>query len=123
MLCRSRGLHQIVRAASDDGGRNWNPAAPIDLPQNNSGLDAVRLKDGRVVLIYNHTTQGRTPLNLAVSRDLGKTWTPGPVLETAPGEYSYPAIIQAPDGRLHFTYTWRRERVRYGTLDPSDLPD
>ena len=123
MLCRSRGLHQIVRAASEDGGRSWSAAAPIDLPQNNSGLDAVRLKDSRVVLIYNHTTQGRTPLNLAVSRDLGKTWTPGPVLETAPGEYSYPAIIQAPDGRIHFTYTWRRERVRYGTLDPGDLPE
>lgn len=122
MVCRSRGLHQIVRAESDDGGRTWSPAAAIDLPQNNSGLDAVRLKDGRVVLIYNHTTRGRTPLNLAVSRDLGKTWKSGPVLESAPGEYSYPAIIQAPDGTIHFTYTWKRERVRYGTVAPGDLP-
>ena len=30
--------------------------------------DRVRLADGRFVMIYNHTTQGRTPLNLAVSR-------------------------------------------------------
>lgn len=123
MLCRSRGLHQMVRATSRDGGRSWTPAEPIDLPQNNSGLDAVHLKDGRSVVLYNHTTRGRTPLNLAVSGDRGKTWKPGPVLETAPGEYSYPAIIQAPDGTIHFTYTWRRERVRYGTLLPSDLPD
>lgn len=123
MVCRSRGLHQVVRAASRDGGRTWSAAEPIALPQNNSGLDAVRLKDGRVVLIYNHTTRGRTPLNLAVSRDMGETWEPGPVLETAPGEYSYPAIIQAADGTLHFTYTWKRERVRYGTLSPADLPD
>lgn len=123
MVCRSRGLHQVVRAESQDGGRMWTPATSIALPQNNAGLDAVRLKDGRSVLIYNHTTRGRTPLNLAVSRDLGKTWKPGPVLETAPGEYSYPCILQAEDGLIHFAYTWRRERVRYGTLEPSDLPD
>lgn len=122
MLCRSRGLHRVVRSESRDAGRTWSDAVAIDLPQNNSGLDAVRLRDGRVVLIYNHTTQGRTPLNLAVSGDLGRTWTPGPVLESAPGEYSYPAIIQGPDGTIHFTYTWRRQRIRYGACAPSDLP-
>jgi predicted neuraminidase len=122
MLCRTRGIHQMVRAASDDGGRTWTPLSLIDLPQNNSGLDAVRLKDGRVVLIYNHATSGRTPLNLAVSGDMGKTWTRGPVLENEPGEYSYPAIIQAADGTVHATYTWKRERIRHASLQPDDLP-
>jgi predicted neuraminidase len=121
MVCRTRGLHRLVRAASRDGGRSWSPLAPVDLPQNNSGVDAVRLRDGRVLLIYNHATDARTPLNLAVSKDMGRTWTAGAVLESAPGEYSYPAIIQAPDGRIHFTYTWRRERIRYGTVEPGDL--
>jgi predicted neuraminidase len=121
MLCRTRGETQIARGESTDGGRTWTDLARIDLPQNNSGLDAVRLTDGRVVLIYNHTPRGRTPLNLAVSRDMGRTWTPGPVLEDAEGEYSYPAIIQARDGVIHFVYTWRRERMRYGSLSPADL--
>lgn len=121
MLCRCRGLHQMVRASSEDGGKTWTQAAPIELPQNNSGLDAVRLRDGRVVLIYNHTTSGRSPLNLSVSRDLGRTWKPGPVLESDPGEYSYPAIVEGPDGRVHFTYTWNRKRIRYGVLEPADL--
>jgi predicted neuraminidase len=122
MLCRTRDLHEMIRAESRDGGRTWSPAEPISLPQNNAGLDATRLKDGRVILIYNHSTGPRTPLNLAVSSDLGRTWTPGPVLETERGEYSYPCIIQAPDDLIHFAYTWRRERIRYGSLSPSELP-
>ncbi|MFN3650324.1 MAG: exo-alpha-sialidase [Armatimonadota bacterium] len=122
MLVRTRDLHQMARATSRDGGRTWTDLSPIDLPQNNSGLDAVRLRDGRVVLVYNHTRSARTPLNLAVSRDMGRTWTPGPVLETEPGEYSYPAVIQGADGTVHVTYTWRRERIRYARLSPDDLP-
>jgi predicted neuraminidase len=42
-------------------------------------------------------------------------------LETEPGEYSYPAVIQADDGKLHVTYTWKRKRIRYVVLDPDRL--
>ena len=121
-FCRTRGLRHVARAVSEDRGLTWKPAELIDVPQNNSGLDAVRLRDGRVVLIYNHHTAARTPLNLAVTGDYGHCWTAGPELESAPGEYSYPAIIQAADGMIHFTYTWRRERIRYGRCRPEDLP-
>jgi predicted neuraminidase len=43
-------------------------------------------------------------------------------LEDEPGEYSYPAVIQATDGRVHVTYTWRRERIVHVVLDPAKLP-
>lgn len=122
VLCRSRDIHRMVRSTSDDGGRTWSTPDAIDLPQNNSGLDATLLRDGRVVLIYNHSTDARTPLNLAVSGDMGRTWKPGPVLETDPGEYSYPAILQASDGTIHMTYTWNRKRIRYARAMPDDLP-
>jgi predicted neuraminidase len=122
MLCRTRASPRMVRATSEDGGRTWTTPVRIDLPQNNSGLDAVRLRDGRVVLIYNHTEKGRTPLNLAVSGDMGTTWTPGPVLEKEPGEYSYPAIIQSADGNVHAFYTWHRKRMRYAFVPLAALP-
>ena len=56
--------------------------------------------------------KGRSPLNLAVSKD-GENWTPVVTLESEPGEFSYPAIIQGSDGNLHITYTWNRKKIRY----------
>jgi len=120
-LNRSRGMGRIVSALSEDLGRTWLDAELTDLPNPNSGIDATLLSDGRIALIYNHTESGRTPLNVAASADDGATWSPPVTLEDEPGEYSYPAIIQASDGTIHMTYTWRRERVRHVTMDPSEL--
>ena len=89
-------------------------------PNPNSGTDAVTLKNGTHLLVYNHTEKGRSPLNLAISKD-GKTWEAGLVLEKDPGEYSYPAIIQTADGMVHITYTWKRLRVRHLMIDPAML--
>ena len=41
--------------------------------------------------------------------------------EDQPGEYSYPAIIQTSDGRVHVTYTWKRQRIRHVVIDPQKL--
>ncbi len=43
------------------------------------------------------------------------------MLESEPGEYSYPAIIQTADGRVHITYTWKRLRIKHVEIDPSRL--
>jgi predicted neuraminidase len=111
----------ICVADSLDRGVTWTPARPIDLPNPDSGIDAVRLQDGRIVLAYNNTKSGRTPLNLAVSRD-GEHFQMFSVLEKQPGEYSYPAIIQGRDGDLHITYTWNRTRIRYVRLPLAEVP-
>jgi predicted neuraminidase len=119
ILCRSE-QGKITECWSKDNGLTWSPMEATTLPNPNSGIDAVTLKDGRFVVIYNHTTKGRTPLNLAISPD-GKSWKPGPVLESEPGEYSYPAIIQTSDGLLHATYTWKRQRIKHVVIDPAKL--
>ncbi|MGF1641172.1 MAG: exo-alpha-sialidase [Rhodospirillales bacterium] len=121
MLCRSRqGV--IAECWSEDDGAAWSPLAPTTLPNPDSGIDAVSLADGRVLLVYNHAGARwrRTPLNLALSAD-GRRWRAVGVLEDGPGEYSYPAVIQAADGLVHVTYTWNRRRIRHVTLDPADL--
>ena len=118
-LCRSR-QGKIYELRSPDLGKTWGPPAATELPNSSTGVDGVTLKDGRHVLIYNHTPSGRTPLNVGISRD-GKRWTPGPVLESEPGEYSYPAVIQADDGKVHVTYTWNRKRIKHVVLDPGEL--
>ena len=78
------------------------------------------LADGRYLLVYNPTTQGRTPLTVAVSRD-GKAWKDVLTLEDEPGEYSYPAIIQSRDGAVHITYTYRRDHIKHVVLDPQSI--
>jgi len=105
---------------SDDDGWAWGAMRLLDVPNPNSGIDAIRLRDGRFLLVYNNTPEGRTPLNVALSRD-GETWTPVLTLESEPGEYSYPAVIQTRDGKVHLTYTWRRQRIRHAVIDPSRL--
>jgi hypothetical protein len=111
----------IWRSRSFDDGRTWSVATPTELPNPDSGIDAVTLPDGRLVMVYNPTKKGRTPLWLRVSEDRGNTWGRHLVLEDEPGEYSYPAIIPAQDGLLHITYTHRRERVCHAWLDPDEL--
>lgn len=112
---------KICIADSKDQGRTWTQARPIELPNPNSGIDAVALPDGRVVLVYNHTPKGRTPLNLAVSRD-GEHFRMFRVLEQEPGEYSYPAMVLGSDNALYLTYTWKRERIRYWRIPLNEIP-
>jgi predicted neuraminidase len=111
---------RICIADSTDAGVTWTQARPIDVPNPNSGIDAVALKDGRVVLVYNNTTIGRTPLNLAVSRD-GEHFKMFLTLENQPGEYSYPSMIQASNGDLLMTYTWNRKRIRFRRIPLADI--
>jgi predicted neuraminidase len=125
ILCRSQ-QRKIVESWSSDSGRTWSKLAATQLPNPNSGIDAVKLADGRALLVYNHTpttsgAKGREMLNVAVSKD-GKAWQAAIVLEDEKrGEFSYPAVIQAPDGRVHVTYTWNRKKVRHVTIDPAKL--
>lgn len=122
MYARSRTLaSKIAVADSMDKGVTWTQARFLDMPNNNSGIDAVRLKDGRVVMIYNDTTVGRTPLNLAVSTD-GEHFRMFMTLEDTVGQYSYPAIIQGPDGGLEMTYTWQRKTIKYVHLPLAEVP-
>jgi predicted neuraminidase len=68
----------------------------------------------------------RAPMTLAISTDGGRTWPIARNLETGDGycmtnnsaeklnrEFSYPSIVQSPDGRLHIAYTYFRQRIKY----------
>lgn len=127
VLCRTR-QNVIAESWSDDQGQSWSEMAATSLPNPNSGTDAVTLADGRHLLVYNHSTKegeepkGRNILNLAISDD-GKTWHPFMTLENEPNNagYSYPAIIQSSDGKVHITYTYDRISVKYVVIDPAKI--
>ena len=129
VLCRSKN-RTINESWSRDGGKSWSPMQATTLPNNNSGTDAVTLRDGRQLLVYNHVKPAadlpggkgpRTPLNVAFSKD-GINWQAALILEDSPiSQYSYPSVIQSSDGMVHVVYTWKRERVKHVLIDPAKL--
>lgn len=114
MLCRTASSQRdLFLTRTRDGGLSWSPPEPTGLPNSDSGIDAVRLGDGRLLLAFNDTPDGRANLRLAVSADAGKTWSRGPFVEQEPeAEFSYPFLLRARDGSIHLAYTWKREAIR-----------
>lgn len=106
---------QLWVSRSEDGGDSWSTLARAGLPNPRSGLDAIRLRDGRVLLAFNDTRDNRTNLRLAVSTDGGVTWQRvNPLLEEESGqEFSYPFLRQSSDGLIHLVYTWKRKGIRH----------
>lgn len=114
---------------SSDGGVTWGEMTLLDVPNPNSGTDAVTLQDGRQLLVYNHNTRegpghkGRSPLNVALSQD-GIHWQAALVVEDdadAPNGFAYPCAIQTSDGLVHLAYTWQRKRIKHVVVDPAKL--
>lgn len=127
ILCRTRN-GKLAEAWSSDNGDSWSKLRLTEVVNNNSGTDAVTLKDGRQLLVYNDfgalpgTRKGvRTPLSVALSDD-GLAWHSAVVLEDSPvSQYSYPSVIQGKDGKVHIVYTWRRQRIKYVEIDLDKL--
>lgn len=128
ILCRDRnGRGRLWQSWSSDAGKTWSAFKASSLPNPNSGVDGVTLRDGRQLLVYNHTHRGgsfpsgREMLNVAVSSD-GIHWKAALTLEKERGaEFSYPAVIQTKDGLVHTFYTWKRQKMRHVVIDPARL--
>ena len=123
LLCRSN-TGFIMEAYSSDQGNTWTPLKKTNLKNPNSGSDAITLKSGLHVLVHNplgnrpKETEGeREILAVSTSKD-GTHWTKVGELENTPlKEFSYPAIIQTRDGRIHISYTWKREKIKHAVLN------
>ena len=134
----------IFRSYSYDKGKTWSKSEATPLPNNNSGIDMVRLASGNLALVYNPTKLdsshnklapswptvmpvgfeawgARTPLEITLSPDEGKNWPYTVTLEDSPGVFSYPAIIQSRDGMIHVTYTYQREAIRHVQMTEEEI--
>lgn len=128
MLCRTAKpkddhpeLARMATSFSNDGGLTWEPMRLIDeMPNNNSGIDAVTMPDGTFALVYNPFSfvagpdkPLRNPVCIATSND-GIHWHHRLTLEESPiSQYSYPSLLLGSDGSLHAIYTWRRLGIKY----------
>jgi predicted neuraminidase len=105
----------IWRTESSDGGDTWSPPTPTTLPNPNSGIDLLRLHSGHLLLAFNNSQTRRTPLCVALAGE-DERWDWVQTLEDGPGEFSYPAMIQTDDGRIHMVYTYQRQHIHYATF-------
>jgi predicted neuraminidase len=121
---------KIPQTWSEDAGKTWSPITYTTIPNNDCGLDAVTLKDGRHLLVYNHSTRnapgtggkGRAILAMAVTRN-GINWEAALILDyrNDGSRYTYPAVIQTRKGLVHVSYTWHRKRIKHVVIDPDRL--
>ncbi len=125
LLCRSVGSDRRIQVArTANGGVHWSAPQPIELPNPDSGLDAIRLHDGRLLLAFNDATSDRDNLRLAVSRDQGTTWgRVATIAEETGAEFSYPFLLQSRDGLVHLSYTWKRRAIKHVTFNPAWLDE
>lgn len=100
-------LDRIRVSESSDRGVTWGLVGVTEFLNPGSGLDALRLKNGHWLLIYNNTLRGRNKLAVSISDDEGASWKWTRHLENEPkGEFHYPAVIQSRDGMLHAVYSY-----------------
>ncbi len=123
-LCRT-SMGRIIETWSYDNGESWSPLIATSLPNSNAGFDALRLKDGRYLLAYNHSSDegDRSTLNVALSKD-GINWEAALLVENDEKrieEFAYPSIIQTEDSLVHMTYSWNLMNIKHVVIDVKNL--
>lgn len=120
---RDRRAEHVYSASSPNDGYSWSEPKKTVLPNNNAAIQAGMLASGNMAIVFNPLTKGRNRIRIAISQDGGDTWPHYRDLEytkTGEGEgvghsveYSYPSILQTPDGYIHVSYTYNRETIKY----------
>jgi predicted neuraminidase len=129
MICRDRAnkvgkLGYVHRAISYDDGKHWTSFEKTNLPNPDSGLSIIDLKNGKLLLFYNHSHTNRYPLSIAISEDSGKSWNKLFDIETKSGEF--PSAILDKDGLIHLTYAVKnssdkQRSIKYIQINPTFL--
>jgi predicted neuraminidase len=108
----------IVRSESRDGGLTWDPGKDSAFPNPNAAVEFLKLRSGRLLLIFNESMNRRTPLTATISADQDRTWPTRRNIREGDGDFGYPSAFQARDGRIHLVYTSdKRTVVNHAVFD------
>ena len=113
--CRDSGgaPNRVMLATSTDDGESWSITHDTEILNPGSSLAVLTLQDGRWIMVLNDTILGRHQLLVMMSEDEGKTWKHKRYLDKAEfksgNSYEYPTIIQAKNGTIHVSYTYKEK--------------
>lgn len=108
---------------TDNGGATWQAGRRAELPNPDAPVALLRLAGGSLLLAGN-APEGREALHLWTSDNDGNTWRHAGTVEAAAdggAEFAFPALLQTRDGRIHLSYTWRRQGIRHATFNEAWL--
>ena len=127
-FCRRGGDYEpgddgyVIRTESQDGGRTWSQGVETTFPNPNAAVELIRLANGHLLFVYNHSMDDRTPLRAALSLDGGMTFPFKRDIMAGEGSYAYPTALQTPEGRIHVMFTSNdRTTIRLATFEESFL--
>jgi len=111
---------RIIRAESNDGGNTWTRGAASQFKNPNAAIAFVKLANAHLLLVYNDSISGRTPLTVSISTDNDKTWEyKRNIAESGESQtFAYPVAIQDRDGKIHVVCTTdNRKTILHFTFD------
>lgn len=108
---------RIWQSISKTAGESWSVATRSLFQNPNAGIDMVKTFKGNVVLAFNDSTEKRNPLAIALSEDNGLSWSFKRTMESDPGTFDYPAIIQSRESLIHLTYSYNHLSIKHVTFD------
>ncbi len=102
---------RILESISTDNGFSWTAAIKTNIQNPGTSVDAIALKNGKWVMVYNDLEDGRYSIVISLSDDEGKTWKWTRILDRKEnknkGSFSYPSVIQTKDGLIHISYSYK----------------
>jgi len=110
-----RTTYGIGESVSHDGGRTWPELRPSAIAHTTARFFIRRLQSGNLLLVKHGPIDqriGRSHLTAYLSKDDGKTWTGGLLLDER-SSVSYPDGQQAGDGAIRIIYDFDRTGDRH----------
>jgi predicted neuraminidase len=111
---------QIPVSATQNAGQSWQSLGDLEIPNPNSAVAGVLLRNGARLLALNNIEAGRYRLVLMMSKPKSGEWHVVQTLENDEAlpdherkEFSYPYLLSANGDDAHLVYTWDRKKIRH----------
>ncbi|MBV5313107.1 MAG: exo-alpha-sialidase [Prolixibacteraceae bacterium] len=118
---------RVHTSISTDNGESWSASQKTEIP-NEASVEICVLKDGIWAFFGNDISDGRYRLSLYLSDDEGTSWRWKELIEYMPdkrGSFSYPCLIQTPDGLLNISYSYSlgegKKSIKHVVVDPEKI--